>query len=108
MVGDESETEMLRDGGQDQLSFHEGERIADALARTEAEREVGKTRDFFEEIAALPAFGKKLFGMIVPAGIAVDDPRNGGDAGASGDGEAGELMIFDGEASHGPGGWIES
>lgn len=90
------------------MSFHEGERIADALARTEAEREIGEARNFFEEIAALPPFGKKLFGIVVPAGIAVDDPGNGGDARTFGNGKPGESVIFDGEASHSPSGWIES
>ncbi len=47
MVGEEAKAELLGDGGEDEGGFHEGEGIADALARAEAEGEVGEAGDFF-------------------------------------------------------------
>jgi hypothetical protein len=107
LAGKEAEAELLGDGGESESGFHHGERISDALARAEAEREVGKTRDFFEEVA-FPALGEKLFGVIVPARVAMNDPGDGGDAGAFGNRKAGERVIFDGEAGDGPGGRVEA
>jgi len=107
VAGDEAEAELLGDGGEDERGFHEGEGIADALARSEAEREVGEAGDFLEEIA-FPTFRVENFGGIVPAGIPMDDPRDSGDAGTFGDGVAGELMVFDGQARDGPSWRIET
>jgi hypothetical protein len=77
------------------------------LARAIAEREIGEAGDFFEEVA-LPAFGEKFFGIVVPARIAMHDPGDGGDARAFGNRITSERVVFDGEASHGPGGRIEA
>ena len=38
----------------------------------------------------------------------MNDPGDGGDAGAFGDGITGERVVFDGEAGDGPGGRIEA
>jgi hypothetical protein len=107
MVGEEAEAELLGDGGEDERGFHEGEGVADALARAEAEGEVGEAGNFFEEVA-FPAFGVEGFGGVIPARIAMDDPGNDGDAGAFGDWVTGESVVFDGEAGDGPGWGIEA
>ncbi len=98
---------MLGEGGQDEGSFHEGEGISDALPRAKAEREVGEARDLFEEVA-FPAFREELFGVAVPARVAMNDPGDGGDACAFGDGKTGERVVLDGEAGNGPGGRIQA
>jgi len=107
VAGKEAEAELLGEGGEDESGFHHGERISDALARAKAEREVGETGNLFEEVA-FPALGEKLFGVVVPARVAMNDPGHGGDAGAFGDGITAERVIFDGEAGDGPSGRIKA
>lgn len=88
------------------MRLEEREGVADALARAVAEGEVGEARDFLEKVT-LPTFGEELFGIFIPAGVAMDNPGDGADAGSLGNGIAAEGMVFDGEASHGPRGRIE-
>lgn len=95
VVREKGETKAFGDAGENEGGFHQREGVADALARAEAEREVGEAGYLLEQVA-FPAFGEKLFGILIPAGIAVDDVGDGGDAGALRNGIAGEFVIFDG------------
>src|SRR5215468_3289738 len=74
LPGLQGEPKALSDRGQDQHGFHRRERVADALARAPAEREIREARQAAGEIAG-PALGTEGFGVIEPSAIAMHDPR---------------------------------
>src|SRR5690349_18769872 len=63
------------DRAQQDRRLEHRELLADTQARSAAEREIGKAWQALRQ-AVEPAVGTERFGILEPAGIALDDPRH--------------------------------
>ncbi len=107
VIGHQLKPPLLRDGGHQQHQLHPRERLADALTRTAAEREVREARQPRLELGC-PSIGIKVLRVGVVPRIAVHDPLAHYDDGARWHVVAVDAVLVDGAAPDEPGRRIQA